>query len=73
MVTINTGFRTSFRKKIETFCSNNNLHITYRSCLGNCDYYNIGGQITDVEKLINYVSQLELERKSKSFWHKLWN
>ena len=73
MVTISGGFRVSFREQIKNFCSENDLQITYRSCLGDCDNYNIGGETYSIDKLMKYVEQLEQERKNKSFWYRLWN
>lgn len=73
MVTISGGFRTSFREQIKSFCSKNDLQITYRSCLGDCDNYNIGGETYNIDKLMRYVEQLEQERKSKGFWWRMWN
>lgn len=73
MITLSGGFRTSFRNEIQQFCEHNNLNITYRSCLGNFDNYNIGGETTDIEKLIAYNEELETKRKAKSLWYKLWN
>jgi predicted DNA-binding protein with PD1-like motif len=73
MITISGGFRTQFREQIKNFCSDNDLHITYRSCLGDCDNYNIGGETHNIDKLMKYVEQLEQERKNKSFWWRLWN
>lgn len=71
MVAISSGFRIEFRKQIENFCSNNDLRITYRRCLGNCDNYNISGETYNIDKLIEYTNQLEQERKNKSFWWRL--
>lgn len=73
MVRISGGFRTQFREQIKNFCSNNDLQITYRSCLGDCDNYNIGGETYNIDKLMIYVEQLEKVRKNKGFWWRFWN
>ena len=73
MVTLTAGFKTQFREQIKDFCSNNNLQITYRSCLGDCDNYNISGETYDIDKLMKYVEDLKQLKKNKSFWWKLCN
>ena len=73
MVRISGGFRIQFREQIKNFCSDNDLVITYRSCLGDYDNYNIDGETYNIDRLMKYVEQLEQERKKKSFWWRLWN
>lgn len=73
MITIECGYRISFRNKIKQFCSNNNLKISYLQDMGNYDFYNIGGNGKDFDKLSSYINELENERNKKSFWYKLFN
>ena len=73
MIQIDGGFRTLFNEQIKEFCPKNNLEIKYSKIMGKYTHYVIGGETTDVQKLLDYNEVLELERENKSFWYKLWN
>lgn len=73
MVTISGGFRTNFREEITKFCQENDLEITYRSCLGNYELYNISGETFIIDQLMEYNKHLENQRNNKSLWWKIWN
>ena len=71
MITLSGGFRPQFKEKVKNFCSENNLTITYLQNVGNSYYFNIDGETTDIEKLMQYTDKLE--RENKGFWWRLWN
>jgi hypothetical protein len=73
MISVTGGFRNSFKEKILTFCFLNNLNIRSLGNLGDCYQFDISGEISDIDKLENYLQELETERKNKSFWYKLFN
>lgn len=68
MITLSSGYRPLFRDQINTFCSNNDIIITYKSNLGNGrydDFYNFYGDVHNIDKLEKYVNQLEEKRKKQ--------
>ena len=69
MIIISVIFEASFSQQIKTFCCENDLQID-RICLGNQDCYNITGETYDIDKLLEYVEQLE---QNSEGYFVIWN
>lgn len=76
MVILEVAYRHIFKKRIINYCSTNDIEIIYHSRIGNgrySDFFNLSGDITNIDKLDKYVNILEAERERKGFWYKLLN
>jgi hypothetical protein len=72
MMDLRIGINTQHRQQIARYCAENDLRITYRSCLGSYDLYNISIEPHKLDELEMYINHLERDWMSKGFWRRLW-
>lgn len=70
MIIYEVSYNKSIRNDIYNYCKVNDLSISHRINMGNCDYYNLSGEVINIEKLINYTKQLKLKNTNLNKWYK---